>query len=274
VDLLDTIRTSIYVTPVISEYLLNAFIKLTTRFQQPAQINRVRTILTQNTNNLNVEIQQRAVEYENLFQFDDIRKGVVERMPAPEIREENTVIGEHTPLKKGKSTRKVPAVKKSAQRDLLDILGGGEEEKMDGMLGGGGEQAKNAELLKDLFGAGATTNGGGVGQPSPARSNVSDIMDLFGQGNITSPPPAISIGGGSTTAFDDLFGRTSVPTPPPQQSATQSFRTSPVCTYTDGSFGCSILKERLDHILPTYSYRFRKSIHPSHLPQRLYRLYL
>ena len=227
VDLLDTIRTSIYVTPVISEYLLNALIKLTTRFQQPTQINRVRTILTQNTSNLNVEIQQRAVEYENLFQFDDIRKGVVERMPAPEIREENTVIGEHTPLKKGRSTRKTPVVKKSAQQDLLDILGGGEE-KTDGMLGGGGEQAKNAELLKDLFGSGATTNGGvGVGQPSPARSNVSDIMDLFGQGNVTSPPPAISIGGGSTTAFDDVFGRTSLPTPSQQQSATQSFRTSP-----------------------------------------------
>lgn len=226
-DLLDTIRTSIYVTPVISEYLLNALIKLTTRFQQPTQINRVRTILTQNTSNLNVEIQQRAVEYENLFQFDDIRKGVVERMPAPEIREENTVIGEHTPLKKGRSTRKTPVVKKSAQQDLLDILGGGEE-NTDGMLGGGGEQAKNAELLKDLFGSVATTNGGvGVGQPSPARSNVSDIMDLFGQGNVTSPPPAISIGGGSTTAFDDLFGRTSLPIPPQQQSATQSFRTSP-----------------------------------------------
>jgi AP-1 complex subunit gamma-1 len=229
VDLLDTTRTSIYVTPVISEYLLNALIKLTTRFQQPTQVHRVRTILTQNTSNLNVEIQQRAVEYENLFQFDDIRRGVVERMPAPEIRENNTVLGEPAPLKKGKTARKAPTVKKSAQQDLLDILGGGEEEeKIDGGLGPGPgrrEQAKNAELLKDLFGAGptATTNGGG--QPSPAKSNVSDIMDLFGQQNIvTSPPPAIAVGGGSTTAFDDLFGRTSAPTPPPQ-SATQSYRT-------------------------------------------------
>src|SRR5436305_10860763 len=82
VDLLDTIRTSIYASPVIAEYLLTAFIKLTTRFQQPAQIDRVRAIMAQNTGNLNVEIQQRAVEYENLFRFDDIRKGVVERMPA------------------------------------------------------------------------------------------------------------------------------------------------------------------------------------------------
>src|SRR5271156_6473818 len=120
---------SIYVTPVISEYLLNALIKLTTRFQQPTQINRVRSILSQNTSNLNVEIQQRAVEYDNLFQFDDIRKGVVERMPAPEIREENRVLGETTPAKRGRGAgrRNAPAVKTSASRDLLDILGGGDE---------------------------------------------------------------------------------------------------------------------------------------------------
>ena len=79
------------------EYLLTAFIKLTPRLQQPAQINRIRTLLAQSTGNLNVELQQRAVEYGNLFEFDAIRKGVVERMPAPEIREENRVLGEAAP---------------------------------------------------------------------------------------------------------------------------------------------------------------------------------
>ena len=215
-DLLDTIRTSIYGTPVITEYLLNAFIKLTTRFQQSAQINRIRAILSQNTGNLNVEIQQRAVEYENLFQFGDIRKGVVERMPAPEIREENRVLGEATP-KKGKRRSAIP--KPSAQKDLLDILGGGgdDEDTKGGLVLG--ESAKNAELLKDLFGSGPSTNGPG---PSQRRSNVSDIMDLFGGGptgglTTTSPPPAI-VGGGSTSALDDLFGRTAEPSPPQSQS--------------------------------------------------------
>lgn len=215
-DLLDAIRTSIYATPVVSEYLLNAFIKLTTRFQQPTQINRIRTILTQNKGNLNVEIQQRAVEYENLFQFDDIRKGVVERMPAPEIREENRVLGEVTSLKKSK--RKSALIKQSAQKDLLDILGGGGDDKESTGVELG-ESAKNAELLKDLFGSGPSMNGGGVA-PSPARSNVSDIMDLFGSsGGIgaTAPPPAI-VGGGSISALDDIFGRTAEPTPPPTQT--------------------------------------------------------
>lgn len=223
-DLLDTIRTSIYGTPVISEYLLNAFIKLTTRFQQPAQINRIRSILSQNTGNLNIEIQQRAVEYENLFQFDDIRKGVVERMPAPEIREENRVLGESTP-KKGKRRSAVLA-KQSAQRDLLDILGGGDDEEDKDTKGGLvlGEPTKNAELLKDLFGSGPSTNGPPASQP---RSNVSDIMGLFGGGPVgglaaTSPPPAI-VGGGSTSALDDIFGRTAEPSPP----QSQTYRASP-----------------------------------------------
>jgi AP-1 complex subunit gamma-1 len=232
VELLDTIRTSIYATPVINEYLLNAFIKLTSRFQDGAQINRIRSILSQNTSNLNVEIQQRAVEYDNLFQFDDIRKGVVERMPAPEIREENRVLGETTPAKKGRATgrRNVPSVKASASKDLLDILGGGDESVEGGGGGGGlglGGTEKNAELLKDLFGAGPAINGGGAApQPGPARSNMADILDLFGSSNTgiavaaASPPPAVGTTG-SISVLDDIFGRTpgaaAATSPPPRQ---------------------------------------------------------
>jgi AP-1 complex subunit gamma-1 len=136
-------------------------------------------------------------------------------MPAPEIREENRVLGEATP-KKGK--RKSTPIKQSAQQDLLDILGGAEDDK-ESPKAEFGESAKNAELLKDLFGSGPSTNGG-VGAPSPAKSNVSDIMDLFGSSGgmgVTAPPPAISTGG-STSALDDIFGRTAEPAVPQMQS--------------------------------------------------------
>lgn len=36
---------------------------------------------------IEVEIQQRAVEFTNLFQYDDIRPAVLERMPVMEIKE-------------------------------------------------------------------------------------------------------------------------------------------------------------------------------------------
>lgn len=36
---------------------------------------------------IEVEIQQRAVEFTNLFQYDDIRPAVLERMPVMQIKE-------------------------------------------------------------------------------------------------------------------------------------------------------------------------------------------
>lgn len=173
-----------------------------------------------------MELQQRAVEYKNLFEFDDIRKGVVERMPAPEIREENRVLGEVTTKKTG--TRRNAPIKQAAQTNLLDILGGGDETESLGKDSVFGEQAKNAELLKDLFGPSSSqpSTNGNLSQP---RSNVNDIMGLFGNSGrgitpVASPPPAISIGAGSMSNLDELFGRTAETSPPP----TQSYRSSPL----------------------------------------------
>jgi len=144
-------------------------------------------------------------------------------MPPPEIREENRVLGE-TP-KKGRAARKNLNVKTSAQKDLLDILGGGEKSPDTPSVFG--DKAKNEELLKDLFGpspsGGAATNGS---SSQPARSNVSDILDLFGSSGATNisaaaPPPAIQSGG--MADLDGFFGRTAEPTAP----TIRSFRTEP-----------------------------------------------
>jgi AP-1 complex subunit gamma-1 len=181
---------------------------------------------------LNVEIQQRAVEYGNLFNYDDIRKGVLERMPAPEIREENRVLGESP--KKGKARR--AQAKQSAPKDLVDILGGGLEEKEPENLIG--QQDKNAELLKDLFGPSSPQR-----STQPPRSNVSDIIDLFGNGSQgiipgASLPPALSSGGGGFSNVDELFGRTAAPTP-----STQSFGLRLLFLANHSSCGC-IFQER------------------------------
>jgi AP-1 complex subunit gamma-1 len=168
--------------------------------------------LNLNTGNLNVELQQRAVEYENLFGFDKIRQGVMERMPVPEIHEENRVLGESTP-KKRKALRKPGQSKQTAQKDLLDILA--VEDDTDSLKGDSvfKEKAKNAELLKDLFGSAPSANGATRPSETP-RSNVSDIMGLFGttgQGTglqVVSPLPALQVGGGPVSALDDLFEQT------------------------------------------------------------------
>lgn len=39
------------------------------------------------TTSIEVEIQQRAVEFTNLFQYDSIRPAILERMPVMQVRE-------------------------------------------------------------------------------------------------------------------------------------------------------------------------------------------
>ena len=71
---------------------MTGLMKLTTRLTEPAQVERVRRILLQYSGDLDIEIQQRAVEYGNMFGYDKVRAGVLEKMPAPEIRETDTVM--------------------------------------------------------------------------------------------------------------------------------------------------------------------------------------
>lgn len=71
---------------------MTGLMKLTTRLTEPAQIERVRRILLGYAGDLDVEIQQRAVEYGNMFGYDKVRSGVLEKMPAPEMREMDTVM--------------------------------------------------------------------------------------------------------------------------------------------------------------------------------------
>src|SRR5271169_4280092 len=80
VDLLTTILNSTYANQVVTEYIITAVMKLTTRMSDPAQIERIRQLLGSRTADLSIEIQQRAVEYGNLFGYESIRRGVLEKM--------------------------------------------------------------------------------------------------------------------------------------------------------------------------------------------------
>ena len=88
-ELIETILSGPYANQVIREYALTALMKLTARFADPNVIRRIRAIIEQYNTSIEVEIQQRAVEYENLFQFEAIRPSILDRMPIPEVKEEN-----------------------------------------------------------------------------------------------------------------------------------------------------------------------------------------
>jgi AP-1 complex subunit gamma-1 len=201
VDLFTAILNSSYSGQSVTQYIITAAMKLTTRLQDPAQVDRLRRLLLSRQADLDVEVQQRSVEYGNLFGYDEVRRGVLERMPPPEIREEQRVLGEATK----KRHSKVPAKKKPSQiteQDmLLDLMGGDSDMPSTSNATNGG-QHNNADLLNDILGGGAVSSAqqtSGSGQHRPQQSNMDSIMDLFG-----GQPSAAQTS--SSQASNDILG--------------------------------------------------------------------
>lgn len=92
VNLLETVLNGPYINTLSRQFVLTALIKLTARpIVSQAQQERITGILGSYATNPALEIQQRAVEYINLYNQPEVRSGVLEQMPAPEIKA--TVIG-------------------------------------------------------------------------------------------------------------------------------------------------------------------------------------
>ena len=206
IDLFSLILNSSYATQASTEYIITALVKLTTRFPDASQVERVRRLLQTHQTSLDVEVQQRAVEYGNLFSFDQIRRGVLEKMPPPQIKEESRVLGP-APTKKSKATNRKSRVIKPTEQDLINIMDGPAPTSPTN-----GSQASNADLLSDILG-GSTSPGPASASPPPQQTNISNIMDLFGDSGANSasasPAPQISA--------MDMMG--SMSSPPPQAQA-------------------------------------------------------
>ncbi|KIX01925.1 uncharacterized protein Z518_07864 [Rhinocladiella mackenziei CBS 650.93] len=197
VDLYTTILNSTYANQVVTEFIITSAMKLTTRMSDQSQIERIRRLMHSRTSDLSVEIQQRAVEYSNMFGYDAIRRGVLEKMPPPEIKEEQRVLGQATtPAKDKRKTLKTKSntkVAKTTESDmLLDLMGGSDVPAVDASATLNG-QRQTADLLADILGDGNSVSS----PPPPTRSatlpsNTDSIMDLFGNQTIKAASPAPS----------------------------------------------------------------------------------
>ncbi|BFZ55824.1 clathrin associated protein complex large subunit [Savitreella phatthalungensis] len=201
VNLFESILGSTYGTLAVSEYIINALVKLSTRLTSPAEISRIKAIIQKHVSNNHVELQQRAVEYGNLFEHPSIIKGVLERMPPPEIKEENRVLGPGAAAKQTR-TRK----KRTEAENLLDLLG--EESASPSSqpsIGAPRQTMASADLLQDLF----SSDSGPSSEPAQAqkRSAAADILDLFGSDN--GPNPAASVSSKSAAVPATNQSRTS-----------------------------------------------------------------
>lgn len=223
VDLFATILNSSYSGQIVTQYLVTSAMKLTTRLSQPEQVDRLRRLLYSHTANLDVEIQQRAVEYGNLFAFDQIRTGVLEKMPPPEIKEEQRVLGETTTKKRvAKTAGKKKPAKITEQDMLLDLMGDSGMPAVDMSATINGNQ-NNADLLADILGGGTSVSSPPpqTTSPAPQRGGTNDIMSLF-----DAPMPSQSQHPPSS-ASADILGNNASPPPvaasPAPTSASQAY---------------------------------------------------
>lgn len=230
VDLFTAILNSSYAGQSVTEYIINSAMKLTTRLQDAAQVDRLRRLLLNYQTNLDIEVQQRAVEYGNLFGYDNVRRGVLERMPPPEIREEQRVLGEATKKRHTKAPAKKKPSQITEQDMLLDLMGDSSEMPTTNTSATVNGSQNSADLLADIMSGGDDTmtspisnTASPVANGAPkSGSNMDSIMDLFDSqpAQQQQPPqqtqtlpsrPAMP----SSSASSDLFGGMS--SPPPQQ---------------------------------------------------------
>uniref|UniRef100_A0A4W5Q2Y1 AP-1 complex subunit gamma n=1 Tax=Hucho hucho TaxID=62062 RepID=A0A4W5Q2Y1_9TELE len=81
-DVLEGLLVSNLSTPVTRGYSLTAIMKLSTRF---SSVNRIKKVVSIYGSSIDVELQQRAVEYNALFKkYDHMRSALLERMPIME----------------------------------------------------------------------------------------------------------------------------------------------------------------------------------------------
>jgi AP-1 complex subunit gamma-1 len=217
VDTFQAILHSSYAGTSVTEYIITSAMKLTTRLQDPAQIDRLRRLMLNYQTNLDIEVQQRAVEYGNLFGYDEVKRGVLERMPPPEIREEQRVLGEATKKRHSKVLAKKKPSQITEQDMLLDLMGGDSSMPTTDTSATINGSANNADLLADILGGtslSSPTSASPVANGS-SQNNMSSIMDLFDSGSSSTPQPQAQRSQAQASSSNDLFG--SMGSPPPQQ---------------------------------------------------------
>ena len=238
VGILENILESPYNSQIMNEYAINALMKLSTRLPATdGQHNNVATInrvLQSHTASLDIEIQQRSAEYSNMFlQPEEVRVGVFENMPPPEIREENRVLGE-APAPKPRR-----GAKKDQETALLDLLGEAPEAPSSGTGGGG-----NLDLLNDILGGMDSPAPASTAKPAPPpgqqKSAVSDILGLFGSSGAGPPAPAPEASSG-VGAMGGLLNM-GISSPPP--AATAPAAPTPITVYSRNNLEIALQLQR------------------------------
>ncbi|KAK0561600.1 clathrin associated protein complex large subunit [Tilletia horrida] len=244
VDLLQNVLDSPYVSDNIKQYVITALAKLVTRLSADAsQQARAEKMVESFGRSVEVEIQQRSVELSALLRRRDLRDGVLESMPPPEIKQ--TVLGTTSETKPVGPTRTDKDALLDLMGDEIPASGSGSGPGLGGAPGApASSQQSTQDLLADIFGSGPSAAPAAAPAASAAasqpRASVNDIMGLFGNTPSPAPAPAAAAPQASSSTMDslaDIFGGGApaaaaaapapkpapAPAPAPAQAAAQSY---------------------------------------------------
>ncbi|KAJ6621343.1 adaptin N terminal region-domain-containing protein [Mycena sp. CBHHK59/15] len=207
IDLLVSILDSPYANQLTRQFVLTSITKISSRpAVSSVQQERVSELLAQYATSPELELQQRAVEFVSLFNLGEMKEGVLEKMPPPELKA--TVMGnvsENKPVG--------PTKGKQTDGDLL----GPEVPAMGGQANGQTPAQNNEDLLRDIFGGGSDQSSS-TSPPQTHRSTINDIKGLFGPSPAAPPaasPPSILATSDPMSVFN--LPATQPPQPPPPQ---------------------------------------------------------
>ncbi|KAH9935964.1 Adaptor protein complex AP-1 gamma subunit [Epithele typhae] len=225
IDLLISTLDSPYANYLTRQFVLTALTKMSSRPTTGAmQQERIQNLLLSYTTSLELEIQQRAVEFASLFNLSQVREGVLERMPPPEVKQ--TVYGY------GSEKKPVGSVQSGQDATMIDLLG---EDTTPAANGAPAVANSTQDLLASLFGgADASPAPAAAGSPAPPapptqRDIAKDILGLFDSPNpsgspapaaAASPPPPAGMSamagmGGMGSVFAAAAATPAAPSPVP-----------------------------------------------------------
>jgi len=182
------------------EYVLNALMKLTTRYgNDAAAMAAIQQMLAATSASMSLEMQQRSVEYSSLLKMDGVRKGVLERMPAFEKKKRGPPEGMDSRGMMGDDMDERPSSSPAVHMQALPSAAPA--------------AAPENDLLSDLMGLGLgeapapapSPMGGAPPPPAAAGGMDSMLMDMLG-GGAPAPAPAGAPPGGMGGGLMDVMG--------------------------------------------------------------------
>ncbi|KAI9440724.1 Adaptor protein complex AP-1 gamma subunit [Lactarius indigo] len=211
IDLILSILDSPYANHLARQFVFASITKISSRpTTSPNQQERIAAVLAGYTTNPELELQQRAVEFASLFSLGELRVGVLERMPPPELKATVTgVVSENKPV--GSTRTGISA----------DLLGDDVPAPSEHAVSVPGGQKTNEDLLAEIFGGSSMTSPTAPTSTSqPQRTTASDILSLFDSPAPSAPAQATS--SLPSSLFDLTSNVTPTPAPAPALAAAAS----------------------------------------------------